>query len=77
MEINTHACDICKTLKKEINHWYKGVTLSSIATPEMIGLSVYSWDADLPQLATITHLCGIECAMKWVGRRLSNDTPTA
>lgn len=67
MEIKTILCDVCKFQKKEANHWFKAVKLS------VPGVSVYPWEAEVDAAREISHLCGIECVMKWVGRQLVKE----
>jgi len=66
MKIDTWACDICKVQKKETNHWYKGQTSTD---PLYKGIHIYEWNVVVN--SDCSHLCGIECVTKWMGRELS------
>jgi len=64
---NAFECDVCKAVKKpnlEEKGWLIGV-------PEL-PLVIAKWSETLAMFGhTYNHLCGIECAQKWVGQQLS------
>ena len=68
MKIDTWACDICKTQKKETNHWYKGWINEEFSGR---GICIYQWHVEV---SNCVHLCGIECVTKWMGRELAKLT---
>jgi len=76
MKIDTHACDICKVQKREVNHWFKAFTFQHVVKGKegLMGIQILPWEAEFPRVfedSNVIHLCGIECAMKWSGRELS------
>ena len=66
MKVDTFACDICGTQKKETNHWFMSWT-----TENPKGVTVILWTPELVRTDSTSHLCGIECATKWVAKQLS------
>ena len=78
MKIDTWACDICKIQKKETNHWFRGLELDSCSPDEkpVRCIQILPWEAKLPETVECSHLCGIECVMKWCGRELAKLSGT-
>jgi hypothetical protein len=66
---NAFECDICQALRKpESTGWYIGM-------PGDVSLVVARWDDRMALYSSMKHLCGIECAQKWVGQQLSAVQP--
>ena len=57
MKSEIYRCDVCRTEKKESNHWYRGLRIAG-------GYVTYTWGALAPDEARAEHLCGLPCAMK-------------
>ncbi len=67
-KVESYRCDICGTLKKEANHWFVAVRVP-------YGAHIYVWDAPCAghDHENIAHLCGSECATKFMMRCLSQE----
>jgi hypothetical protein len=87
MNINTQACDVCRVQKKESNHWYKAYLLDRDANNRLSGIMVLEWDINsitqplhrvelLPENAD-AHLCGADCASRWISKILLAQNPTS
>ncbi len=82
-KIDTWACDICARQKKEANHWILGfagaqVRVNREGVEEIYAMTfgVSVWTEHGAKVAS-AHLCGIECATKWISKELSrNPEPT-
>lgn len=79
MKVTTLQCDGCKQLKlTDSNHWWAGYRLQSLNGGLYSGAMLLPVDQamlrvtrDLVQLPEPdAHLCGIECAQKWLLRNL-------
>lgn len=77
MLVNTVECDLCHTQKKENNHWYFGcvtaltVSISTLKAPIKVGTQMISYNDP-----KVTHLCGVECATKWLAQQLQGIQDT-
>lgn len=61
-QIQTYECDICHTVKKEVNHWWIGYLFSeSIAIRPII---------DITNVQALVHLCGFDCVTKWLHQQM-------
>lgn len=60
---NAFECDICKTGLKSYDGWFIGGSWMSL-------ISILPWEVRAALIPSVAHLCGIECAQKWVGQRL-------
>lgn len=69
-DIHTQSCDVCGTLRKETNHWFKGIVRSDRG-----GIFLVPWGVDTR--TPDAHLCGIECTLKWAGRELQKSSTSA
>lgn len=80
-ELNTVTCNMCNTLKRETNHWWKGYIVETVdanGEHKPIGVLILPIDAErivwpifrqqLPSASV--HLCGEEHAQKWQGQEL-------
>lgn len=69
MKIDTFQCDVCKTQKKEANHWFKGYKFL------LGGLAIHRWD-DTPTGDDVenfeAHLCGADCLTQWISKNFLN-----
>ena len=62
-------CDICKREKEAVNHWYMGNVTVEHGLPQSVEiLSWKDYSAD-----DYDHLCGRECAQKYVEKFLSGN----
>jgi len=65
-KLNTFECDICHVQKKKDE---KGWLMSFAEAGHPV--KFYKWDEETAQEGlTIKHLCGIECAQKWLAQQL-------
>jgi hypothetical protein len=79
-EIKTFACDICKTQKKDANHWW--VVFQTYPENNHNGIMLLPWETEKVFLAdaettihpTVSkadaHLCGVDCVTKWLSQNL-------
>jgi hypothetical protein len=83
MEIHTVICDVCRAQKKETNNWWKGYILDDRDDDNhtrgaiILGFDVESFSSPFRQVRLPkpdAHLCGIDCAMRWLARILSAAT---
>jgi hypothetical protein len=81
-----YACDVCQTPKKEANHWWKAFLLKidgAIASVLVVGWDVNRITAPGGQIQTLTvedadaHLCGEECALKYISKNLFHSEATS
>jgi hypothetical protein len=65
---NPYKCDGdgCGRMKEATNHWLIG-----IAGPKLI--TIHQWTDGAPDAENAVHLCGIECAQKWLNRSLAKQ----
>lgn len=75
MSINSNPfnCDVCTHAKQETNHWLLGrpVYNPTVDSQIIIGYLVIKWDEELCEVLYTAHLCGLECAAKWLMKKLS------
>jgi hypothetical protein len=60
---NPWRCDICKRIKEPTNGWLIGMA----TTWEF---RVLTWDDAQAEVDGAVHLCGVECAQKWLNEQL-------
>ena len=69
MKIETFCCDVCQVQKKDANRWWTAYRVAG-------GLSILSFHSDPPGEKDLidevepAHLCGEECAMKYISKNL-------
>lgn len=68
-EVTTFECDVCKTRKQLINHWWAGKILSVGPNDarEVIGVEIIKHEKR--GLSDI-DLCGQACAIQWLGQKM-------
>lgn len=80
MKIDTYACDVCNTQKKETNHWFKAKVYEDVHMKlRTRSIQITQWDTNYPEHSDSKHFCGIPCALKWIGKELqslSENSPT-
>ena len=66
MIVETLKCDVCGKLRvNDSNHWLEGSMLPA-AGQQVIRLA----PVGLLKADQTVHLCGQECAMKWLGNKI-------
>lgn len=64
MKVDTYSCDVCEVQKGATNHWFVGGVFGDT------GAFVQPWAAATTTLSNNVHLCGLDCAAKWLLRKL-------
>jgi hypothetical protein len=62
MKIEVYKCDVCGTVKGESNHWYLG-------TSHTDSFNIFPWEDAIGD--SIKHICGRQCAQKFLETWLS------
>lgn len=67
-KIETYACDVCHTQRKEANHWWKVHRVDG-------GALVLGWDDELTRLVGTVetadaHLCGVQHVLEWLSKHV-------
>jgi hypothetical protein len=72
MKVDTYACDVCQTIKKDTNHWWL-MWIDGHDDASFCGLpAMHAAPWNLRGLATAEfHLCGEACVQKKVAEFLS------
>jgi len=71
MKVDTFSCDVCGELRKDTNHWF--LAFSNFGKPEftITEVALKVWSEHEAKFGGYVHLCGIECATKFVARELA------
>lgn len=70
-QILTYKCDICSTVKKEVNHWWGAYTHPDAHPLDKRLLSIKPLsDFGEDFLEKISHLCGFDCVTKWLHQQM-------
>lgn len=67
--LNPFQCDICNTPKQATNHWWLGYLVKNDQNSP-VAAAIELWNDFLADQAPVAHLCGIECAQKWLTQQL-------
>lgn len=83
-----YACNVCQVQKKETNHWWKAFLLRGVEDElKTTGIVVVPWEVNevrgpAPTFEPIksllvdnadAHLCGRECATKYISKTLFQE----
>lgn len=60
-KLSTYICDECQCIKKDANGWW-------LISPGTDGVTVWPWLQIQNAVDGWRHVCGIECAQKYLGR---------
>jgi hypothetical protein len=71
VKVDTYACDVCQTQKKDTNHWWL-MWIREVDEPrfEVPAMELTPWNTSALDKAAI-HLCGEACVAKKVSEFLN------
>ncbi len=72
MRANGFTCDVCRTPKRDVNHWF----MAEVKLIPQIKVTIFEWDAALEPDNRLKHLCGVECACRFMARELGQESLT-